>query len=61
VDYTQKNWGEKVREFTRGKGVDCIFEMVGGEVYNESLTCITQGGQVIVYGCASGVQGRIHP
>lgn len=61
VNYSKPDWSNKVKDLTDGKGVDIVFEMVGGEVYNESLKCLKQGGHIIVFGCASGVQGTIHP
>jgi NADPH:quinone reductase len=61
VDYSEPNWSQKVKEANHGKGVDAAFEMVGGEVYNETIKALDQGGHLIVYGCASGVQGHIHP
>lgn len=61
VDYRQAGWSERVREANGGRGVDVVFEMVGGEVYNESLRALAPGGHLIVYGCASGVQGRVDP
>jgi NADPH:quinone reductase len=61
LTYTKPNWSEKVKEANHGKGVDIAFEMVGGEVYNETVKSLAQGGHLIVYGCASGVQGEIHP
>lgn len=61
VNYSKPNWSEKVKAANDGKGVDIAFEMVGGEVYNETVKSLAQGGHIIVYGCASGVQGKIHP
>ncbi|MEM9832174.1 MAG: zinc-binding dehydrogenase [Bacteroidota bacterium] len=61
VNYTRDNWREDVKRANDGKGVDVVFEMVGGEVYNKSIRSLTPGGHMIVYGCASGVQGSIHP
>lgn len=61
VNYSAPGWSNLVKEATGGKGIDLIFEMVGGEVYNESLQCLSAGGHIVVYGCASGIQGSIHP
>ena len=61
VDYRAAGWSERVREANGGRGVDVVFEMVGGEVYNESLRALAPGGHLIVYGCASGVQGTVDP
>lgn len=61
VNYSKPDWSNEVKKLTDGKGVDVVFEMVGGDVYNQSLKCLKQGGHIIVFGCASGVQGTIHP
>ena len=61
VNYSTANWSEKVKQANNGKGVDIVFEMVGGDVYNESIKSLAQGGNLTVYGCASGVQGNVHP
>jgi NADPH:quinone reductase len=61
VNYANPNWSEAVKNVNDGKGVDIVFEMVGGDVYNESIKTLAQGGHLVVYGCASGVQGHIHP
>ncbi|MEY3243027.1 MAG: hypothetical protein RIR11_4466 [Bacteroidota bacterium] len=61
VNYSKDNWSEKIKAANNGRGVDIAFEMVGGSIYNETLKSLAQGGHLIVYGCASGVQGSIHP
>lgn len=61
INYANANWSEKVKEVNNGNGVDIAFEMVGGEVYNETVKALSQGGHLIVYGCASGIQGTVHP
>lgn len=61
VNYSKPNWSNEVKKLTDGKGVDIVFEMVGGEVYDHSLKSLKQGGHIIVFGCASGIQGTVHP
>lgn len=61
VNYSEANWAEEVKKATNGNGVDIVFEMVGGDVYNQSIKCLAKGGHIIVYGCASGIQGKVHP
>jgi NADPH2:quinone reductase len=61
INYSNPNWRDQIKNITKGKGVDVIFEMVGGDVYNESIKALVKGGHIIVYGCAGGVQGMIHP
>jgi len=61
VNYSKPKWSEKVKAANNGQGVDIAFEMVGGDVYNETVKSLAQGGHLIIYGCASGVQGQTHP
>jgi len=61
VNYTQSHWGEELKQLTDGRGIDIAFEMVGGDVYNQSVRSLAQNGHLIVYGCAGGVQGSVHP
>ncbi len=61
VNYSTPNWSEQVKGANEGKGVEIAFEMVGGDVYNETIKSLATGGHLIIYGCASAVQGQIHP
>lgn len=61
INYAVPGWSDVVKNATDGAGVDIVFEMGGGEVYNQSIKSLKQGGHLIIYGCASGVQGSIHP
>lgn len=43
-----------VKEFTGGRGVDVVFDPVGGDAYTQSTKCIAFEGRIIVIGFASG-------
>jgi len=45
---------DDVKAYTGGKGVDVIFDPVGGDVFDESTRCIAFGGRLLVVGFASG-------
>ena len=45
---------DEVKALTGGKGVDVIFDPVGGDVFDESTRCIAFGGRLLVVGFASG-------
>ncbi|MET0984655.1 MAG: NADPH:quinone oxidoreductase family protein [Steroidobacteraceae bacterium] len=45
---------EQVNEITGGRGVDVVFDPVGGEVFDESTHCLAFGGRLLVVGFASG-------
>lgn len=59
VNYRQNDWTKEVLDATGNKGVDYIYEMVGGRVYEQSIDALTPGGTLVVYGAASGEPGRI--
>lgn len=61
VDYTEEGWEGKVKELTGGKGVDVALEMVGGEMFNKTLTCLAPFGRLVIFGAASGEQAVFAP
>lgn len=54
VDYTREDLRERVKELTRGRGVDLVYDPVGGDAFDQSLRCIAWEGRVIVIGFAAG-------
>ena len=45
---------DRVRELTGDKGVEMIFDPVGGDLFDASIRCLTWGGRLVVVGFASG-------
>ncbi len=45
---------DRVKELTGGDGADVIFDVVGGDVFDESLRCIAWDGRLLVVGFTSG-------
>lgn len=45
-----------VKEATGGKGVQVVYDPVGGELFNLSLRCLEWQGRMLVIGFASGVR-----
>lgn len=54
IDYKTEDIRARVRELTQGKGVDCVYDPVGGDVFTASLRATAQGGRILVVGFASG-------
>ncbi|KAL0489783.1 quinone oxidoreductase-like protein [Acrasis kona] len=50
----KSDWFKQVLKFTNGKGVDIIYDPVGGDFTLQSLKCIAWGGKLIVIGFANG-------
>ena len=54
INYREEDVKTKVRAFTGGRGVDVVYDLVGGEVFQTSLRCTAPEGRLLVIGFASG-------
>ncbi len=54
IDYTTEDWVEAVRDYTKGKHADVVFDPVGGEVGEKSMRCLAWHGRYLVIGFAAG-------
>ena len=54
INYTSEDLRDRVRELTDGKGVDVVFDPVGGDAFAQSVRCIGWQGRILVIGFASG-------
>ncbi len=61
IDYTKPDWPQEVREATGGRGADVICEMVGGEVFSQSLGCLAPLGRLVVFGVAGPQMPSLNP
>jgi len=59
IDYSSGSFKDSVNELTEGHGADVIFEVVGGDIFEQSLRCIDTGGRILVLGFASGRIGNV--
>jgi len=54
IDYRSGSFVEKVNEITAGKGVNVVYDPVGGDVFDQSTKCIAWEGRILVIGFSSG-------
>ncbi|HEV2546482.1 MAG TPA: NADPH:quinone oxidoreductase family protein [Stellaceae bacterium] len=54
IDYTREDLRERVKVLTDGRGVDVVYDPVGGDAFDQSLRCIAWEGRVIIIGFAAG-------
>lgn len=47
-------WVDHVRELTDGRGVDVVYDPVGGDRFDDSLRLVAPGGRLVVIGFAEG-------
>ena len=52
---------ERVRQVTRGRGVDVVYDSVGQDTFMASLDCLRRRGLMVSYGNASGPVAPIAP
>jgi NADPH:quinone reductase-like Zn-dependent oxidoreductase len=54
INYSRKNFAERVLDLTGGEGVDIVMEHVGGEVFTNSLRCLRRNGVLVIAGAHAG-------
>ena len=54
INYTKENLKEKTKALTKGKGVDIIYDPVGGDFSELTLRAIAWNGRHLVIGFANG-------
>lgn len=54
VDYKREDLRERVMEITGGKGVEVVYDPVGGKVAEQSFRCCGFEGRFVIVGFASG-------
>lgn len=54
VNYKTERFEGEVRQLTKRKGVDVVFEHVGADTWNGSLLCLKRGGRLVTCGATSG-------
>jgi NADPH2:quinone reductase len=59
LDHTRGDWAQAVKDATSGKGVDVVYDPVGGEVFERSFDCLGVEGRLLPVGFASGRRGDI--
>lgn len=50
INYKEKDFVSEVRAMTGKQGVDVVFEHIGGEVFEKSITILKKGGRLVTCG-----------
>jgi NADPH2:quinone reductase len=59
--YTQQNFAEAVKSLTSGRGVDAVFDSVGRDTFDGSLSVLRPRGMLVLYGQSSGTVPPVDP
>jgi NADPH2:quinone reductase len=54
INYRKVDYEQEIARLTKGRGVNSVFEMLGGEHTAKSTRCLAEFGKMIIYGTASG-------
>ena len=54
INYTKEDFAKKVMELTNGEGVSAVFDGVGKNTFNGSISCLKTRGMMVSFGNASG-------
>ncbi len=54
IDYQREDVRARVKALTSGRGVDVVYDPVGGDVFGASLRCTAPDGRILIVGFASG-------
>ena len=60
IVYTERDFVEEVRRLTAKRGVDVVFEHVGGETFERSLRALAKGGRLVTCGSTSGGEATVN-
>ncbi len=61
INYSKENFKESIMEWTDNKGVNVVLESVGGEVFRDSLQCLSAMGRLIFVGLSSIRFSKFNP
>jgi NADPH2:quinone reductase len=59
INYREQNFRNAVLEITNGRGVDKVYDPVGGDVFMQSLRCMAPEGRICPVGFAGGTIQQI--
>lgn len=54
IDYTEVDFDEEVSSLTDKRGVDVVFESIGGDVYKGAIRSLAQNGRLVTIGATVG-------
>jgi NADPH:quinone reductase-like Zn-dependent oxidoreductase len=59
INYRREKFTEAVRRLTEKRGVDVVFEHIGGEVFEQSITVLAKGGRLVTCGATTDFVAKL--
>ena len=54
INYNTADLGQEVLQFTDGRGVDVVFEHIGGAIFEKSVQALARDGRLVTCGATAG-------
>jgi NADPH:quinone reductase len=54
IDYRAQDFEAEVKKLTNGRGVDVVYDSVGKDTFDKSLSCLKPRGMLALFGFSSG-------
>lgn len=58
IDYHTEDFVERIRQQTSGKGVQAVFDTIGGGYWSRSYQCLAKGGKLVGFGALQLTTGE---
>jgi NADPH:quinone reductase-like Zn-dependent oxidoreductase len=58
IDYRSEDFVERVHKETGGRGVDAVFDTIGGKNWSRSYRCVARGGILVAFGALQLTTGE---
>jgi NADPH:quinone reductase-like Zn-dependent oxidoreductase len=58
IDYRSEDFVARIQQETAGRGVDAVFDTIGGSNWSRSYRCVSRGGILIAFGALQYTTGE---
>ena len=59
VNHRKEDWSKKIREYTKKKGVDVVFEHIGKSHFPQEVGLLKMGGTLVTSGATTGYESSL--
>lgn len=60
INYREQDFAEAVKDFTGGRGVDIVLDMVGGDYFPRNIACLADDGRHVSIAVQRGVEADLN-
>jgi alcohol dehydrogenase len=60
INYNKSDFSEEVKKITNNKGVDVIFDQIGGSVWEKNIQTLSRKGRILLVGVVGGGSSTIN-